>query len=215
MTGYRRVRAGPPHGWSTLGPEVSITESEVRIPRPAARTLRSDARTVEIPSRRCLIQDGLMYDSFGAPRLRTVEPGEYPVWEEALALVNHDLSTLLPDRGPLCLVALPAWPKESADEEHASEHVYVALPDGRWHGNDLPPHAGAGPGPALAAVAEAAQDTVLECLWQVWPVCAEHRLGMHPGQQDGQVVWRCAGRIDEGEPGHVQAPVGKLEESCR
>ncbi|MGW6520829.1 MULTISPECIES: hypothetical protein [unclassified Streptomyces] len=168
-----------------------------------------------------------MYGSFGTPRPRTVAPGEYPVWDEALALVNHDLSALLPDRGPLRLVALPAWPEESADDEHASEHVYVALPDGRWHGNDLPPDAGAGPATALAAVAEAAQDTVLECLWQVWPVCAEHRLGMHPGQEDGQAVWRCAGGNDEREPGHVQArghvqepghvqaPVGKLEESYR
>ncbi|MEU9309146.1 hypothetical protein [Streptomyces sp. NPDC048256] len=156
-----------------------------------------------------------MYDSFDTPRPRTVAPGEYPVWDEALALINHDLSVLLPDSGPLRLVALAAWPEESADDEHASEHVYVALPDGRWHGNDLPPDAGAGPGTALAAVAEAAQDTVLECLWQVWPVCAEHRLGMHPGQEDGQAVWRCAGGNDEREPGHVQAPVGKLEEPNR
>ncbi|MFF3204466.1 hypothetical protein [Streptomyces sp. NPDC002962] len=157
-----------------------------------------------------------MYDSFGTPRPRTVEPGEYPVWDEALALVDHDLSALLPGRGPLRLVALPAWPQESADDEHASEHVYVALPDGRWHDNDLPPDAGEGPpGSALAAVAEAAQDTVLECLWQVWPVCAEHRLGMHPGQEGGRAVWRCAGGNDERGPGHVQAAVGKLEESYR
>ncbi|WP_405968045.1 hypothetical protein OG613_34465 [Streptomyces sp. NBC_00015] len=152
-----------------------------------------------------------MYDSFGTPRPRTVATGEYPVWDEALTLVNHDLRALLPDRGPLRLLALPAWPQESAEDEH----VYVALPDGRWHGNDLPPDAGAGPGTALAAVAEAAQDTVLECLWQVWPVCAEHRLGMHPGQEDGQAVWRCAGGGGEREPGHVQAPVGRLEESYR
>ncbi|MER5195260.1 hypothetical protein ACWD3J_13300 [Streptomyces sp. NPDC002755] len=156
-----------------------------------------------------------MYDSFGTPSARMVEPGEYPVWDEALALVNHDLSALLPDRGPLRLVALPAWPEESSDDEIAAEHVYVALPDGRWHGNDLSPEAGTGPGIASAAVAEAAQDTVLECLWQVWPVCTEHRLGMHPGQENGLAVWRCAGGNDEREPGHVQAPVGKLEESYR
>ncbi|MDR6977827.1 hypothetical protein J2X68_004551 [Streptomyces sp. 3330] len=155
-----------------------------------------------------------MHDIFDTPRARTVEPGEYPAWDEALALVNHDLNALLPDQGPMCLLALPAWPEESADDEQATEHVYVALPDGRWHGNDLPPDTQA-PGAAIADVAEAAQETVLGCLWQVWPVCAEHRLGMHAGWEDGHAVWRCAGGNDGREPGHVQAPVGKLEESYR
>ncbi|MDQ0584184.1 hypothetical protein [Streptomyces rishiriensis] len=56
---------------------------------------------------------------------------------------------------------------------------------------------------------------MLECLWQVWPVCPEHRLGMHPGLENGQAVWRCAGGNDEREPAPVQAPVGKLEEPYR
>ncbi|WP_234437042.1 hypothetical protein [Streptomyces maremycinicus] len=156
-----------------------------------------------------------MHDSFDTPHARTVEPGEYPVWGEALALVDHDLVAHLPDRGPLRLVAMPAWPEEGADDEQVTEHVYVALPDGRWHGNDLPPEGRAVPAFALADVAEAAQETVLGCLWQVWPVCPEHRLGMHAGVEDGQAVWRCAGGGDEGGPGHVQAPVGGLAEPYR
>ncbi|WP_406006083.1 hypothetical protein OG440_07725 [Streptomyces sp. NBC_00637] len=155
-----------------------------------------------------------MYDSFETPGVRMVEPGEYPVWDEALILVNHDLSALLPDPGPLRLMAQPVWPEESDDDEQATEHVYVALPDGRWHGNDLPSTAAVGPaGTTLADVAEAAQETVLGCLWQVWPVCTEHRLGMHAALEDGQAVWRCAGGDGEPEPGHVRARVGHLKES--
>ncbi|QNP69447.1 hypothetical protein IAG44_08335 [Streptomyces roseirectus] len=38
---------------------------------------------------------------------RTVQLGEHPVWDAALALLNR-------------------------------ERVYVVMPDGTWHGNDLP-----------------------------------------------------------------------------
>ncbi|MCX4765771.1 hypothetical protein OG562_33310 [Streptomyces sp. NBC_01275] len=161
-----------------------------------------------------------MYDPFGMPDPRPVEPGEFPAWDEALALVNRDLATLLPEQGPLRLMALPSW----EDEESQDEHVYVALSDGRWHGNDLPPGSDATPAAALAAVAEAAQDTVLECLWQVWPECTEHRLGMHPsrgaeggdesGGEGGLPVWRCAGGRDARNPEHVRA-IGELDPPYR
>ncbi|MFE0450464.1 hypothetical protein ACFW2D_04100 [Streptomyces sp. NPDC058914] len=148
-----------------------------------------------------------MDDLFDAPRPREVRPGEYPVWDEALALVNRDLAALLPDRGPLRLLALPPWGQEDAEREH----VYVALPDGRWHGNDLRHGSEETLGAALDAVAEAAQDTVLACLWQVWPVCAEHRVGMHARTEDGRPVWWCAGGRRPGDPDHVRAAVGELD----
>ncbi|MGG8408876.1 hypothetical protein ACM614_20940 [Streptomyces sp. 12297] len=65
----------------------------------------------------------------------------------------------------------------------------MALPDGRWRGNQvntwvpekgdpLEPDDAAG---ALAVVADdAAQSTITKVLWQVWPLCAEHRIGVHP-----------------------------------
>ena len=155
-----------------------------------------------------------MYDTsdpFDTPRPRAVRPGEYPVWDEALALVDRDLAALLPDRGPLRLMALPPWPEELSDDEHAPEHVYVALPDGRWHGDALYPPSAATPAGAHAAVAVAAQGTVVACLWQGWPGCAEHRLGMHPAEEDGRPVWRCAGGRDAGDPAHVDAAIGELE----
>ncbi|WP_264929571.1 hypothetical protein [Streptomyces sp. A012304] len=148
-----------------------------------------------------------MDDPYGIPRPREVRPGEYPVWDEALALVNRDLAALLPERGPLRLLALPPWEQE----ESAREHVYVALPDGRWHGSDLWHGSQTDPPAALGAVAEAAQDTVMECLWQVWPVCAEHGVGMHVREEEDRPVWWCSGGRRPGDPAHTRAAVGALD----
>ncbi|MFJ4691386.1 hypothetical protein [Streptomyces sp. NPDC088766] len=150
-----------------------------------------------------------MNSSHDSPR--PVRPGEYPLWEEALSLVGRDLDALLPGRGPLRLLALPSWDEEEAEDGPGHEHVYVALPDGRWHGDHLWHGSASDPDTALAEVAEAAQETVLECLWQVWPVCGEHGLGMHAGQEDGRAVWRCAGGVAPGGPAHVRAAVGELD----
>ncbi|MFF8972874.1 hypothetical protein [Streptomyces sp. NPDC014995] len=148
-----------------------------------------------------------MFDPFDMPPPREVRPGEYPVWDEALGLVNRDLAALLPDVGALRLLALPPW----EPEQSGREQVYVALPDGRWHGDDLLHGRGVTPAAALADVAEAAQDTVMECLWQVWPVCAEHRTGMHVREEDGRTVWWCAGGRGARDPAHVRAVVGGLD----
>ncbi|GAB7105233.1 hypothetical protein JCM4814A_35470 [Streptomyces phaeofaciens JCM 4814] len=159
-----------------------------------------------------------MHDFFPPDRPREVRPGEYPAWDAALALVNRDLATLLPEHGPLRLLALPHRPTEPTDAGQPPEQVYVALPDGRWHGDDLHEHPDSTPdgtpAGALVDVAEAAQETVLECLWQVWPVCPDHRLGMHPGLDDGRPVWRCAGSRAPGNPEHVRA-IGDLEPPYR
>ncbi|MET9385163.1 hypothetical protein ABZY09_29855 [Streptomyces sp. NPDC002928] len=136
---------------------------------------------------------------------RPVSPGEYPVWDEALAVVNRDLAAALPEQGDLRLIALPSW------EEGEPENVYVALPDGRWHGNELGNDSAATPLDALITVAEAAQETVIECLWRVWPVCTEHDLGMHPREEDGRPVWWCAGGGRSGGPAHVGAALGELD----
>ncbi|MEU8677164.1 hypothetical protein [Streptomyces sp. NPDC048560] len=67
------------------------------------------------------------------PEPRRVLPGEYPLWDRALALLNRDLAVTLPGREPLRLLALPS---DDADEP---ENVYVALANGEWHGNCLYP----------------------------------------------------------------------------
>ncbi|WP_328673653.1 hypothetical protein [Streptomyces sp. NBC_00328] len=162
------------------------------------------------------------------PQSRRPEPGQWPKAEAALAVVNRDLTATLPGQEALVLMLDPSWeaaPGEAAD----GEQIHVALPDGRWHGNavnatDL--EDGDPPEPddamtVLSVVADAAQATVMELLWQVWPVCREHKTGMHPrpagtsadwypGATDaaGPPVWWCRG----GRSGacHDVCPVGEL-----
>ncbi|MFE9678055.1 hypothetical protein ACFYO5_28765 [Streptomyces sp. NPDC006259] len=73
----------------------------------------------------------------------------------------------------------------------------------------------------LTVVADAAQETVMELLRQVWPLCREHGSGMHPrpagtaddwyqGERDtaGPPVWWCRGSRDG--RCHDVSPVGEL-----
>ncbi|MGW1713177.1 hypothetical protein [Streptomyces sp. NPDC002156] len=150
-----------------------------------------------------------MHALFHAPEPRRVSPGEYPVWDQALALLNRDLAVTLPEQEPLQLLALPPY---DADEP---EQVYVALANGEWHGNYLDQDWADGPAAALSIVADAAQDTVTERLWQAWPLCAEHGLGMHVRDADGQLSWWCAGERLRRGPAHVRAAVGALDTLVR
>jgi len=146
-----------------------------------------------------------MHARFDGPETRLVSPGEYPVWDQALALLNRDLAVTLPEQEPLRLLALA--PHDAGEPEQ----VYVALANGEWHGNCLDPDWAADPAAALAIIADAAQDTVTERLWQAWPLCAEHGLGMHPRDaDDGQLSWWCAGERSRRGPTHVRAAVGSL-----
>ncbi|MFJ2818780.1 hypothetical protein [Streptomyces sp. NPDC087294] len=138
----------------------------------------------------------------GEPVPRQVEPGEAPVWADALALVERDLAVTLPEHRGLQLLAVPAW------EEGEPEQVYVALASGTWWGNPLSLDPDASPDDALGTVAAAAQDTVSERLWQAWPVCATHHLGMHLTQEESRPAWWCGGGLKE--PGHVRCLVGEL-----
>ncbi|MFE5880423.1 hypothetical protein [Streptomyces hydrogenans] len=142
---------------------------------------------------------------FDPPEPRRVSPGEYPMWDQALALLNRDLAVTLPEQEPLQLLAVPPY---DADEP---ENVYVALANGEWHGNYLEPDPADDPASALAIIADAAQETVTEILWQAWPLCAEHGLGMHPREADEQLSWWCAGERSTRGPAHVLAAVGALD----
>ncbi|MER6068207.1 hypothetical protein ABT187_04995 [Streptomyces sp. NPDC001817] len=141
---------------------------------------------------------------FGLPDLRFVTTGEHPLWDEALAAVNRDLAVTLPEQRPLCLVAHPGL-----DEDEEDERVHVGFPDGYSHGNPLW-RAGSGAG-ALRVVAEAAQETVTERLWQAWPVCTLHGLGMHVTEDAARLSWWCAGVSRPGDPAHVRAAIGEMD----
>lgn len=143
------------------------------------------------------------------PAPRRAEPGEWPHLDAALALVNRDLAATLPDQPPLVLMVCDG-------------QVYVAMSDGRWQGNGLSEPDGAADH-ALAFAADAAQETVMELLWQAWPVCPYHGMGTHSrpegtgvdwdwdgaaGDGSGRVVWWCRGH--RGDDCHDLAPVGEL-----
>ncbi|MFD8232846.1 hypothetical protein ACFV20_13305 [Streptomyces sp. NPDC059696] len=162
------------------------------------------------------------------PRPGRAEPGRWPMLESALAAVNRDLTATLPDREPLILMVDPPRQAVSPDQDDRGQ-VYVAMPDGRWHGDavdawDAEEGAPAEPydeATVLTAVADAAQSTIMELLRQVWPVCREHKIGMHlrrtrtaddrcPEETaaPGPPVWWCPGRRDDS--GHDVSPVGEL-----
>ncbi|MFF2521526.1 hypothetical protein [Streptomyces liangshanensis] len=120
------------------------------------------------------------------PEPRRAGPGEWPAFEAALAVVNHDVRATLPGQDALILVAVPSYEPPPGDAV-GGDQLYVAMPDGRWHGNpvnssDL--EEGGPPEPddaaaVLAEVADAAQSTVMELLWRAWPVCPAHQVGTH------------------------------------
>ncbi|MEU6382488.1 hypothetical protein ABZ847_02890 [Streptomyces bauhiniae] len=128
--------------------------------------------------------------------------GAYPVdldarpeLAAALGAVNRDLAATLPEAGPMRLMWTPS------DDENLPDQYHVALVDGRWHGDAQDPDA--------VGIAEAAQETVQAVLWQVWPVCLEHRTGVHAdAAADGRAVWWC--RVGEG---HVLCEVGELAQT--
>ncbi|MEE1820388.1 hypothetical protein PUR59_35920 [Streptomyces sp. SP18ES09] len=150
---------------------------------------------------------------FDPPALRRVPAGAYPLWDEALGLLNRDLAATLPDEEPLLLLGLTD--EDENEDENEGEYVYVGRANGEWHGNRLEPDSAGDPLDALAAVADAAQDTVTELLWRAWPLCAEHNLGMHVYEAEGQLSWWCSGGMDPRHPAHLRAAVGGLDALLR
>lgn len=124
-----------------------------------------------------------MHALFDRPGPRRVSLGEYPMWDEALALLNRDLAVTLPEQEPLQLLALPSY---EADEP---ENVFVAMANGEWHGNQLFPASAEDPADALANIADAAQETVAERLWHAWPLCAEHEGALRVGCCCDAIPW--------------------------
>jgi hypothetical protein len=121
------------------------------------------------------------------------------VLREALALAARDLPEAWTAAGPpsihIDLDCYPVWAR-------------VLFADGWMHGEGMP----AGPRDALAdalvTVGEHLTESVTERYWTVWPVCPEHRLGVHAATsaRDGAAVWLC-----NGEPGgHAVARIGHL-----
>jgi hypothetical protein len=165
------------------------------------------------------------HDRLDLSEPRRAEPGEWPKFEAALAVVNRDVMATLPGQDALILMVAPSWQPLSPSGIDQGQ-VYVAMPDGRWQGNAVNAvnlEEGDLPEPddemtALTLVAEAAQETVMELLWQVWPVCREHKIGVHVRAAGTADDW-CGGKADALEPvvwwcrdgtGHDVCLVGEL-----
>jgi hypothetical protein len=147
-------------------------------------------------------------------RYRVAEPGEFPGFERALALVDKDVQRTWPQRDAprLELVAFQ-W----TDIE---DSIHVAVSGGGWYGNPIQvssfPDKGPGSEP-VAAVADLAQETLMEWRgFRVWPVCSAHGRGLHLSNADGSgdeddveragpAHWWCSG-----DGGHRVAEVGRL-----
>jgi hypothetical protein len=127
------------------------------------------------------------------------EPGfaEHPGWfatlQEALDRVSADMrATGLPGTARL---VVPEW---------SGRNAFVQTWEGEYGtGGGIFPEAGSNLVAALVAVADDAQDAVMHTIWGTWPVCPEHRFGVHAAERDGAAVWWC-----EGSSGHVAAEIG-------
>ena len=119
------------------------------------------------------------------------EPGWLAALAEALDIVKADLRACgLPDA-----VRLYTW--------DGSPNAAVDAWAANSTGPGIYPAAGNDPVTALVAVADDAQDAVMNSVWGAWPTCPVHSLGVHAREHDGVAVWWCASA-----GGHVAAPVG-------
>jgi len=129
----------------------------------------------------------------------TFAPGfaEEPAWFAALTgaldRVNADMrATGLPGIARL------------VDPERSGQRAWVETWDGhRGSGSGVFPASGKDPVTALEAVADEAQDAVMETIWGAWPVCPAHTMGAHAEVRDGTAVWWC-----KGAGGHAIAAIG-------
>jgi len=123
------------------------------------------------------------------------EPGWLAALEDAMRLVNRDVAAT-GIRHPCQL---------RVRDEQDGGNAYVLT----WGGYNsatagISPAHGADPVSALLAVADDAQDALMEELWAAWPVCPVHRLGVHVRYHDKAAAWWCAG-----DDGHPVAAVGE------
>lgn len=129
-------------------------------------------------------------------------PAAQPLLDHALSIVERDVEAELGDAGGLRLVT-------------SGGEVFVALRDGRFHGDPVQVRPGDTAATIIAIVAEAAQDTVMGVLWKAWPECPVHHTvasvsrsaGQSAAARDGDAVsWRCGAK----EGPHTVASVGSL-----
>lgn len=129
-------------------------------------------------------------------------PAEHQLLDQALSIVERDVEVVVGEAGGLRLVT-------------SRGQVFVALDDGRFHGDPVQVQPGDTAARIIAVVAEAAQDTVMGVLWKAWPECPVHHTVASVSLSAGEsaavrdkdaVSWRCS--AEEGPP--TVATVGSL-----
>ncbi|MFD4955596.1 hypothetical protein [Streptomyces sp. NPDC058451] len=131
------------------------------------------------------------------------DPG-FDMAPERLAVLRQALRVVARDLPP---AGIDGEPRLVLLEEFTPVSAGIELSDGRLLVGDGGLHACAGdtPAGAVTAVADLIQDDLMKQTWQVWPVCSDHRLGLHAATHQGAAVWWCAGG-DE----HAVALIGEL-----
>lgn len=117
-------------------------------------------------------------------------------WDTLVAMLRiavRDLRRSGPDPEAEVELVRPEWARDF-------DLAYVFY-NGQTHGGGIPSGAGTDRESALAAVAEALQEQVMEFTWSVWPLCPTHHVGLHV---EDRPVWHC--RTGE----HDVAAVGEL-----
>uniref|UniRef100_UPI003F49B391 hypothetical protein n=1 Tax=Nonomuraea bangladeshensis TaxID=404385 RepID=UPI003F49B391 len=167
--------------------EVSTPATQELLERPAARLTPGDV---------IRLGESLLRDTGFEPTF-ALEPRMWDELEQALQVVERDVRAS-GINGTLRLI--------TQDQDNHG-HAWVEFQGGYWsnHGSSIPPIAGSDVQRALACVADATQEVIVEAIWKVWPVCATHDRGLRVELIKGSAVWRCTG-----DGTHTVAPVGEL-----
>ncbi|MGP4096526.1 DDE-type integrase/transposase/recombinase [Nonomuraea sp. KM90] len=163
---------------------MSTPATQELLERPATRLTTADLTR---------LGESLLRDTNFEPTF-ALEPRLWATLEHALKVVERDVRA----RGITGKLRLVTHDWDNGG------HAWVEF-QGDHHGNGISPITGRDPQTALAAVADAVQETIMELIWRVWPVCATHDLGLHAGWEHGIAIWWCTGNGT-----HTVAPVGEL-----
>ncbi len=140
-----------------------------------------------------------LLDDIGFGPTFVLEPGLWTALEQVLKIVERDVRAA-GLTGPLELI-IHDW------DDSGQARVEFR---GGCHGDGIWPVEARDPQRALARVADAAQESIMDVAWVAWPTCPEHGLGLHAELEDGTAVWWCAGAGS-----HIVAPVGELPSKRR
>ncbi|WP_433250831.1 hypothetical protein ACQPYK_04845 [Streptosporangium sp. CA-135522] len=136
---------------------VSTPATRELLGRPAAHLTTADLTR---------LGESLLGDTNFEPAF-ALEPSLWATLKHALEVVERDVRSG-GINGALRLVT---------HDWDGSRHAWVEF-QGSYHGNGIPPIVGNDAQGALAEVADAVQETIMELIWKVWPVCATHDRGL-------------------------------------